>query len=89
MEQPQYLVAHLRRALAEDPRTAELGVHVTIRGDVVALDGEVATAERKRQLETVVREELPQARIHNDVRVTPPGGPGVSEALGSVDTGRS
>ena len=37
MEQPQYLVARLRRALAEDPRTAELGVQVTIRGDVVVL----------------------------------------------------
>ncbi|QIS04149.1 BON domain-containing protein [Nocardia brasiliensis] len=89
MEQPQYLVAHLRRALAEDPRTAELGVHVTIRGEVVALDGEVATEERKRQLETVVREQLPRARIHNDVRVMPPSAPGASEALGTVDPGGS
>ena len=33
MNVPQYDVAALRRALAEDPRTAELGVHVRIRGD--------------------------------------------------------
>ncbi|WP_167768717.1 BON domain-containing protein [Nocardia sp. CS682] len=88
MEQPQYLVAHLRRALAEDPRTAELGIGVTIRGDVVVLGGEVSTEERKQQLETIVREQLPQARIHNDVHVTRPGAPADSEALGSTDSGR-
>ncbi|MEV4238421.1 BON domain-containing protein [Nocardia sp. NPDC050408] len=81
MEQPQYLVAHLRRALAEDPRTAELGVQVTIRGDVVVLGGEVSSIERKLQMENVVREQLPRARIHNDVHVTPPCAPGAAEAL--------
>ncbi|WP_062987771.1 BON domain-containing protein [Nocardia anaemiae] len=81
MERPQYLVAHLRRALAEDPRTAELGVQVTIRGDVVVLDGEVSSIERKLQMEKVVREQLPRARIHNDVHVTPPCAPGAAEAL--------
>ncbi|WP_433680449.1 BON domain-containing protein [Nocardia sp. CA-119907] len=81
MDRPQYLVAHLRRALAEDPRTAELGVQVTIRGDVVVLVGEVSSVERKQQMENVVREQLPQARIHNDVHVTPPAAPGDTEAL--------
>ncbi len=81
MDRPQYTVAHLRRALAEDPRTAELGVHVTIRGDVVVLGGEVSSIERKLQMEKVVREQLPHARIHNDVHVTPPCAPGAAEAL--------
>ncbi|MEU0503366.1 BON domain-containing protein [Nocardia sp. NPDC004278] len=81
MDRPQYLVAHLRRALAEDPRTAELGVQVTIRGDVIVLVGEVSSIERKQQMETVVREQLPQARIHNDVHVTPPAAPRDTEAL--------
>ncbi|WP_040778860.1 MULTISPECIES: BON domain-containing protein [Nocardia] len=81
MEQPQYVVAHLRRALAEDPRTAELGVQVTIRGDVVVLGGEVSSEERKQQMETVVREQLPHARIHNDVHVTRPAAPVETETL--------
>ncbi|MGK8488687.1 BON domain-containing protein [Nocardia asiatica] len=81
MEQPQYLVARLRRALAEDPRTAELGVQVTIRGDVVVLGGEVSSDQRKQQMETVVREQLPHARIHNDVHVTRPAAPVETETL--------
>ncbi|WP_330230800.1 BON domain-containing protein [Nocardia sp. NBC_00508] len=89
MEQPQYVVAHLRRALAEDPRTAELGAQVTIRGDVVVLGGEVSSEERKRQMETVVREQLPHARIHNDVRVTRPAAPLETETLEPDESERS
>ncbi|MCM6772114.1 BON domain-containing protein [Nocardia sp. CDC159] len=79
---PQYLVANLRRAFAEDPRTAELGVHVTIRGDVVVLDGEVSTEQRRRQLEDVVREHAPKLRVHNDVRVSNATAPTDHEHLG-------
>ncbi|MEU2034456.1 BON domain-containing protein [Nocardia amamiensis] len=89
MEQPQYVVAHLRRALAEDPRTAELGVQVTIRGDVVVLGGEVSSEERKQQMETVVREQLPHARIHNDVHVTRPAAPVETETLEADRSERS
>ncbi|MBL1074138.1 nucleotidyltransferase [Nocardia sp. 2] len=78
---PQYLVANLRRAFAEDPRTAELGVQVTLRGDVVVLSGEVASIARRRQLELVVREQAPKLRVHNDVRVTPPDPPHAPEEL--------
>lgn len=66
---PQYIVARLRRAFAEDPRTAELGVSVTIRGDVVYLTGEVSGAECVRDLTTIVHEQLPDIKVHNDVRV--------------------
>ncbi|MGQ4600754.1 BON domain-containing protein [Nocardia sp. R6R-6] len=89
MEQPQYIVAHLRRALAEDPRTAELGVQVTIRGDVVVLGGEVSSEERKQQMETIVREQLPHARIHNDVHVTRPAPPLETETLEQDESERS
>ncbi|MEV6324027.1 BON domain-containing protein [Nocardia sp. NPDC051787] len=89
MEQPQYVVANLRRALAEDPRTAELGVQVTIRGDVVVLGGEVSSEERKQRMETVVREQLPHARIHNDVHVTRPAAPVETETLEQEQSERS
>ncbi|GAB2712241.1 BON domain-containing protein [Nocardia thraciensis] len=78
---PQYLVANLRRAFAEDPRTAELGVHVTIRGDVVVLSGEVASARCREQLQDVVREHVPKLRVHNDVRVTSSAAPADREHL--------
>ncbi len=81
LETPQYLVARLSRALAEDPRTAELGVHVTVRGDRVHLTGEVTCAERKRVLEDVVREQLGEEKLLNDVLVADHRGPGHTEEL--------
>ncbi|MEV0856175.1 nucleotidyltransferase [Nocardia fluminea] len=68
-EPPQYVVANLRRAFAEDPRTATMGVHVTVRGDVVVLTGEVADEQSRLALETVLRERVGPLRVHNDVRV--------------------
>ncbi len=85
METPQYVVAHLRRALAADPRTCELGIHVTIRGEVVVLGGEVSSVERKQAMETVIREQLPAARIHNDVHVTLPCSPEGAEDLSAPE----
>lgn len=78
---PQYLVANLRRAFAEDPRTAELGVQVTIRGDVVVLSGDVASAQCREHLQEVVREHVPKLRVHNDVRVTSHAAPTGREQL--------
>lgn len=78
---PQYLVANLRRAFAEDPRTAELGVQVTIRGNVVVLSGEVTSPQRREQLAEVVHEHAPKLRVHNDVRVSAPAGPADTEEL--------
>ncbi|GAA3825036.1 MULTISPECIES: BON domain-containing protein [Amycolatopsis] len=68
-ETPQYRAAHLRRALAEDPRTAEMGVRVNVRGDDVHLSGEVTCDERRAELENVLHEVAPGLRVHNDVRV--------------------
>ncbi|MFD3458590.1 BON domain-containing protein [Nocardia fluminea] len=68
-EPPQYVVANLRRAFAEDPRTATMGVQVTVRGDVVVLTGEVADEQSRLALETVLRERVGPLRVHNDVRV--------------------
>ncbi|MFC4372967.1 nucleotidyltransferase family protein [Nocardia halotolerans] len=80
-EPPQYVVAHIRRAFAEDPRTATLGVHVTVRGDVVVLTGEVSDEQCRDALETVLREQIGALRVHNDVRVNRPGAPSEPEVL--------
>lgn len=78
---PQYDVARLHRALAEDPRTAELGVHVTVRGDQVFLHGDVASAHRRAELDEVVHEVTPGLRVHNDVRVVGADEPSGQEEL--------
>ncbi|AKE88596.1 MULTISPECIES: BON domain-containing protein [Rhodococcus] len=77
-DHPQYVVAHLHRALAEDPRTAEQGVRVTIRGTDVYLTGEVASAARRDALTLVVQEQLPDVTVHNDVHVVDSRDPGTS-----------
>lgn len=68
-EVPQYLVARLRRALAEDPRTAELGVAVVVRGRDVFLTGEVSSGALHGAITEVVDEAAPQLRVHNETRV--------------------
>jgi hypothetical protein len=78
---PQYLVASLRRAFAEDPRTAELGVSVTIRGDTVVLTGDVTSLQQRERLARIVTEQVPKLRVHNDIRVIAPAAPTEHERL--------
>jgi osmotically-inducible protein OsmY len=80
-ESPQYRVAHIRRALAEDPRTAEMGVRVNVRGDQVHLSGEVATEQRRADLEEVLAEVAPEVTVSNDVRVADTREPSRREEL--------
>ncbi|MGW5313017.1 nucleotidyltransferase family protein [Nocardia thailandica] len=81
-EPPQYVVANLRRVFAEDPRTATQSVHVTVRGDVLVLTGEVADEHSRAALETVLAERVGTLRVHNDVRVSRPAAPAGPELLG-------
>jgi hypothetical protein len=78
---PQYLAARLRRALAEDPRTAEQGVRAHVCGSTVQLSGEVATAQRRDALAAVIAEHVPDMTVRNDVRVVPTGQPTEREEL--------
>jgi hypothetical protein len=78
---PQYLVARLRRALTEDPRTAEQGVRVRVHGQTVQLSGQVATVQRRDALTAVVAERAPGMIIRNDVRVVATGQPAEWEEL--------
>lgn len=70
-EPEQYLAARLRRALAEDPRTCELGVRVTVRGHNVLLSGDVTSADRRAELEAVIHDVAPELTVLDDVKVTP------------------
>ena len=68
-EPVEYSVAHIREALAVDPRTAELHVEAEVKGGVVALSGRVSTEERKLAAEELVLKLYPEARVQNYISV--------------------
>ncbi len=64
-----YLIAHLQQALADDPRTEELGIEVMVAGRTVVLSGVVATAQRREAVTAVAREALSTHEVRNEVTV--------------------
>ncbi|GAA1276330.1 BON domain-containing protein [Saccharothrix xinjiangensis] len=80
-EPEQYLSARLRRALAEDSRTTEQGVRVTVRGDNVLLSGSVASEERRDALKAVVHDVAPELTVLDDVKVVPVDAPAGREEI--------
>lgn len=64
-----YLLAHVREALATDPRVNELHIDTQVAGNRVVLTGYVATEERKALITEVVKELLPEYEIHNQTTV--------------------
>ncbi len=69
-EPPQYLVARVKDALANDPRGGELDIRVKIAGTGVFLSGSVSTPARRDAIATVVGELLPEFDLHNSISVT-------------------
>lgn len=57
------LARRIEKALADDPRTNELGVQVSVARGQVVLHGEVASTERRRAVLQVVWDEVPDADI--------------------------
>lgn len=80
-EPEQYLAARLRRAIAEDPRTTEMGVRITVRGGTALLSGDVASPERRAELEAVIHDVAPELTVLDDVKVVPAGEPEGQEDL--------
>ncbi|MQA12557.1 MAG: phospholipid-binding protein [Pseudonocardiaceae bacterium] len=78
---PGHHAARLRRVLAEDSRTAELGVQITVEGAAVHLAGPVASGRHKDELDRVLREAAPEMRVYNDVWVVEADEPGSGEEL--------
>lgn len=65
----QYVVARVRDALAHDARVAALDLQVRIVGSDLFLTGTVSSASRRDAAEAVVRGEVPQLVIHNQLDV--------------------
>ena len=67
----QYVVARLRDVLAHDERVAALDIQVRIVGSDVFLTGMVSSDARRAAIEDVVRGEVPDLTIHNQLDVLP------------------
>jgi osmotically-inducible protein OsmY len=65
----RYLIAHLQQTLADDPRTEELGIDVTVAGDTVVLSGTVTTSQRREAVAAVAREALAEHKVRNEITV--------------------
>jgi hypothetical protein len=65
----EYVVGRLQDALAQDPRTQELGVDATVDGDVVVLSGSVGSAEQRAAVLTVAREMLHGRALREELEV--------------------
>jgi osmotically-inducible protein OsmY len=77
-EPVHYLVAHVRDALAQDPRVSELELKVKIAGSKVFVTGTVPTEERREAVADVVAETLPEFEVQNQTTVESlDGEPGV------------
>jgi len=57
------LARRIEKALADDPRTNELGIQVTVARGQVVLSGEVASEERRSAALDVVWDQTPDAEI--------------------------
>ena len=78
---PEYVIAQVQEALARDPRTSELGIHVRVAGPAVFLSGAVASAEHGEAVVTVAREVVTGFEVRDDLTVSPWDEGGEEEAL--------
>ena len=65
MKEDTYVAGQVERALAEDPRTHELGLRVEVDRDAVILRGEVAGEERRRLVGEIAAQEAPELTVRN------------------------
>ena len=69
-EPAKYLVAKIREALAQDPRTNVLDVQVRVVGDRVYLTGTLEFEARREAVQTVVEELMPtEMTLINNINI--------------------
>lgn len=67
-----YLARQIEGAIADDERTAELGVTVDVRAGKVFLRGKVSTTHRRDAVGGVARERAPGHEVVNEIQVEDP-----------------
>lgn len=69
-ELSSYTLKEIERTLCEDERTAELGVHLSMRGGRIFVQGGVAGTERRDRVLAVVREHCGDVPVVDELTVT-------------------
>jgi ribosome recycling factor len=69
LEPEEYVVLHVREALAQDGRVSELGLEVSVRGGVLHITGPVSTEERRAAVAEVAGEIAPELTVANETHV--------------------
>jgi hypothetical protein len=65
-----HLARRLEKALADDARTHELGVRLTVAGDHLVVQGEVASDERRRAVLDVVHDLEPSIPVTDHLTIS-------------------
>jgi BON domain len=68
-EPKQYVVAHVREAIAHHPNLSELNVDISVAAGRIFLTGVVATEERRQELTRVVGELAPDYEVCNETEL--------------------
>jgi hypothetical protein len=84
---PAYQASRIERAMAEDPRTHELGVRVDVGDGLVYLRGKVASERRRALVAEVARDAAPGLPVRNEVSVTEVLPPVTQERLDTEEPG--
>jgi hypothetical protein len=83
----EYLVGELQEALAQDPRTGELGLDVKAVDATVVLSGAVATPDRRDAVLTVAQEFVHDRPVQAEITVTEPSAPNQMEDVPRASPG--
>lgn len=76
-----YLAEHLREALEQDPRVAELGIDVEIADGVVVLRGTMTSPEQQEAAVAIAHTFLPECQVRVETTVADLSEPTDSEHL--------
>ena len=68
-----YVIAHVREAMATDPRVAELGIDMIIAAGTLVLTGRVDSAQLREAAAEVARAHAPDLEVRNDLEVIDDG----------------
>ncbi len=76
-----YLLAHIRQALAEDPRTAQQDLKILLDGNRLVVKGECPSELRCKAVVEVIKSVAPHLDIANQIQVTRHSAPERAEEI--------
>lgn len=80
-EPAEYLLAHIRQALAEDGRTAQQDLKILLDGNRVVVRGECTSNPRCNAIEEVIHSVAPHLEVTNQLKVLPTIAPALAEEI--------